>query len=230
MARKRSTAFSEQREAILDVAAMLFARQGYHAASMAALAQACGVSKALLYHYYRDKEHMLFDVASTHVDRLVALVQQRLPANEPTPSEARAALTALIADLLHEYAHAQHRHIVLVQDVKHLPPALREEIRHKQRLVVKGVERLVAACLNASSPALVGALTMTLFGMINWTFTWLRADGPLTHEQLAPIVAALFFDGIAGAQRAFQDKVTAGAVTIDPTAQKEHAHACRFPV
>ena len=37
---------------------------------------------------------------------------------------------------------------------------------------------------------------MLLFGMINWTFTWLRRDGPLSHETLAPVVTALFFGGL----------------------------------
>jgi TetR/AcrR family transcriptional regulator len=40
---------------------------------------------------------------------------------------------------------------------------------------------------------------MLLFGMINWMFTWLKPaeDGArLTHEQMAPMVAELFFGGI----------------------------------
>jgi hypothetical protein len=37
---------------------------------------------------------------------------------------------------------------------------------------------------------------MLLFGMINWMFTWVRPDGALTHEQLAPLVADLFFGGL----------------------------------
>ena len=40
-------------------------------------------------------------------------------------------------------------------------------------------------------------LTMLLFGMINWMFTWLRPDGALSHEQMAPVVADLFIGGLA---------------------------------
>ena len=39
---------------------------------------------------------------------------------------------------------------------------------------------------------------MILFGMINWTFTWLRADGPLTFRDMAPIVTGIFLDGVRG--------------------------------
>ena len=38
---------------------------------------------------------------------------------------------------------------------------------------------------------------MILFGMINWTFTWLKDRGPLTYADMAPIVADLFLGGIA---------------------------------
>jgi AcrR family transcriptional regulator len=198
MARTRSPSFIEQRDAILDKAAMLFARRGFHATSMAMLAEACGVSKALLYHYYRDKESILFDVAAPHVDRLVVLIQEVLERYPLTsPEEAQTALSEAITRFLAEYSQAQHRHIVLVQDVKHLPPTLADQIRSKQRLVVHGVERIVAALAGPAAPhPLVAALTMTLFGMINWTFTWLRPEGPLTHRELAPLVTHLFLGGL----------------------------------
>ena len=38
--------------------------------------------------------------------------------------------------------------------------------------------------------------TMLLFGMINWMFTWFRPDGALSYEDMAPIVADLFFGGV----------------------------------
>ena len=39
-------------------------------------------------------------------------------------------------------------------------------------------------------------LTMLLFGMINWMFTWLRPAGELDHDAMAPIVADLFLGGL----------------------------------
>jgi Tetracyclin repressor-like, C-terminal domain len=39
-------------------------------------------------------------------------------------------------------------------------------------------------------------LAMLLFGMINWTFTWLKPGGALTHGDLAPLVVQLFGGGL----------------------------------
>ena len=58
MARTRATDYDDKRRAILDRSAELFAAHGYDRASMSRIAEACGVSKANLYHYYRDKDEI----------------------------------------------------------------------------------------------------------------------------------------------------------------------------
>ena len=86
MARGRAAGYDGQRELILRCAAELFARRGYHAASMNQLAAAAGLSKATLYHYYRDKDALLVHIADAHVSRLLSLVREvRALGLEPQP-------------------------------------------------------------------------------------------------------------------------------------------------
>lgn len=40
------------------------------------VARACGMSKPALYHYVQDKSQLLFEIASTHVARLLTLVDE----------------------------------------------------------------------------------------------------------------------------------------------------------
>ena len=70
MARGRASGYDAQREAILQQAAALFARHGYPATSMNQVAEACGLSKATLYHYVRDKHGLLLMITAGHVARL----------------------------------------------------------------------------------------------------------------------------------------------------------------
>jgi len=195
MARPKAATFDLQRAAILQSAAGLFARQGYHHASMAQLAQACGVSKALLYHYYRDKQHILFDIADRYMDGLLAIVAQ-VGAEKLTP---QARLQVLVQRFMQTYRHAQAQHAVLVQDVKFLDPAQREHILDKERQVVRAFARAIAALKpRMGSRTLEVPLAMILFGMINWTFTWLRPDGRLTYDDMAAVVTEIFLHGISG--------------------------------
>jgi hypothetical protein len=43
------------------------------------------------------------------------------------------------------------------------------------------------------------ALTMMLFGMINWTFTWLRPGGAMSYAAFAEEVIAMLERGLAPA-------------------------------
>ncbi len=193
MARGRAPNYDAQREAILQHAAALFARSGYPATSMNQVAEACGLSKATLYHYYRDKYAMLVEIAEGHVTRLQALVDE-VDAQTLSP-EAR--LRTLIGRIVAEYADAQNAHRVLTDDVRFLEAADRERILAVERAVVAGFARAVVALRPAlGQAALAKPVTMLLFGMINWLFTWVRPDGALDHDSLAPMVADLFLGGL----------------------------------
>jgi AcrR family transcriptional regulator len=159
MARGRASGYEEQRQAILDQAAHLFARHGYSATSMNQVAEACGLSKATLYHYYRDKYSMLVSIADEHVSRLQALVED-LPAAHLSP---RSHLEQLIHRILAEYAHAQHAHRVLTEDVRFLQPEDQARVLEKERQVVASVARAVCALRpELEEAALAKPLTMLL--------------------------------------------------------------------
>lgn len=193
MARPRSATYDDQREQILAAAAQLFATRGYTAATMNEVAAACGVSKPTLYHYVRDKHDLLAQISAGHVARLEALVAEVGVAG--LAPEAR--LRELIRRFMQAYASAEHEHRVLTEDVKFLAEPEREAVLAAQRRVVRAFAATVAALRPELKAArLDTALAMLLFGMINWTFTWLKAGGALTHETLAPVVIDLFLGGL----------------------------------
>ncbi len=193
MARPRSPGWDGQREQILAAAARLFARHGYTASTMQQVAAESGVSKATLYHYVRDKHDLLVQITAGHVARLEALV-----AEVSAQTELPARLPRLIERFMDAYASAQHEHRVLTEDVKFLDDAARTAVQAAQRRVVGAFADAVAAQRPELRRAqLDTALAMLLFGMINWTFTWLKPGGRLSHRSLAPVVTSLFLGGLA---------------------------------
>jgi AcrR family transcriptional regulator len=193
MPRGRAKGYEDQREAILSCAATQFAQRGYPGTSMNEVAQACGLSKATLYHYYKDKYALLVSITEGHVQRLHALVAE-VSAERLAPE---AHLRELVRRIVEEYAGAQAAHRVLTEDVRFLHEPDRERVLNKEREVVAGFARAVVALRPELKRAkLAKPLTMLLFGMINWMFTWLRPGGDLDHEAIAPIVADLFLGGL----------------------------------
>jgi AcrR family transcriptional regulator len=197
MARGRAPGFDSQREEILLRAAELFARKGYTGTSMNEVAEACKVSKPTLYHYVRDKYELLVQIAEGHVTRLATLIDEVDAV--PQPPEAR--LRALITRFVREYSQAQQHHRVLTEDVKFLKPEDQTRVLDLERRVVTAFANAVAAVRPELEAAqLHKPLTMLLFGMINWMFTWLKPEGELTYDAMAPLVADLFFGGIGAVQ------------------------------
>lgn len=195
MARTRASNYEDQRTAILTQAARLFARQGYAGTSMNQVAEACSLSKAALYHYFRDKYALLTHIAQTHVERLLAVTQE-VESACPQPA---AQLPALIERFVHEYAGAQDAHRVLTEDVRFLEPQDRDRILGIEREVVARFSRAIAATRpDVQERDLEKPLAMLLFGMINWLFTWFKPGQPLDYATLAPLVADLFLNGVHG--------------------------------
>ena len=193
MPRGRSRGYELQRETILARAAELFARRGYTATSMNEVAQACGVSKPSLYHYVRDKHQLLAEIAANHIGRLLALVE----AVDAARLAPEARLRRLIADFLAVYAGSQSEHRVLTEDVRFLNAAERRRVLGGERRVVAAFADAIAGVRPELAHEKLGKpLAMLLFGMMNWMFTWLRPQGALSHAELAPVVADLFFGGL----------------------------------
>lgn len=193
MPRGPSQAHTSQRDTILNISADTFAEVGYPSATMAELAKRCGVSKSLLYHYYPSKDAILYDLLDAYMTRLQALVidvaSRALPASE--------ALAETIRRFVREYEHSRTRHIVLLSDVKFLPPEQREAIIRLERSVVQAVADLVVATYDIDEGR-AKVLTMSVFGIVNWTFTWLNPAGTLTYPQFAEAVVGILEGGLNG--------------------------------
>ena len=198
MARPKSATFDLKREEILDSAATCFADKSYPAASMNDIAAASGTSKARLYHYYGAKEAILFDLLERYTQRLLGLIGQVEATAQRRSLDDRAALHELVRSFLAEYETSATRHVALLNDTKFLGEAQRELILNRQRDVVSAVTRFLRRAyperVTASNQT---AVSMMLFGMINWTFTWLRPGGPMSYAVFANEVIAMLDGGLA---------------------------------
>ncbi|MEJ7688112.1 MAG: TetR/AcrR family transcriptional regulator [Variovorax sp.] len=194
MARVRDPAgYDGQREIILSNAAQLFAQRGYAGTSMNEVAAACGVSKATLYHYVRDKHDLAVRIAEEHVLRLESVVDEVLRDH----AEPEARLRELIRRFVAEYAIAQNAQRVLTEDVRFLREEDQLRIVNVERRVVAAFARTIAEARGEEPQSRLGKpMAMLLFGMINWTFTWLKPGRELDHEAIGAMVADLFFGGV----------------------------------
>lgn len=200
MARTRATDYDQKRLGILSQSARLFAQHGFTGTSITMIAEACGVSKALMYHYYNSKDDVLFDVLADHLKHLVALVE----AAAATESDGRRRLVAICTALLDAYRGADAEHQVQISSLKLLPRAQQDILKELERRLVTIFSEAIAASLPSAArqPEMLKPLTMSLFGMLNWHYLWFRDGKGMTREAYASMAAKLILSGAEDAIRA----------------------------
>ena len=199
MARTKAPDHESQREAILDLAADKFASTSYPTTSMSDLAAASGTSKARLYHYYESKEAILFDLLDRYTKRLMLIIAEIEALGQRRRLSERATFAELIRGFLAEYETSHSRHVALLNDVKYLAEPQRETILNRQRDIVAAYARQLARAYPERVAAdNQTAVTMMVFGMINWTFTWLKPGGRMSYGDFAAEVVRVLENGLGG--------------------------------
>src|ERR687893_1318670 len=80
--RKRLSA-EDRRAAILDAALETFARRGYNGASIDEIAQAAGISKALIYEHFPSKKDLHVSLLERHTQEIFVRLAQTADTDEP---------------------------------------------------------------------------------------------------------------------------------------------------
>jgi len=188
----------ERRAQILAVAALLFAREGYHGASMASLAQLVGVSKAGLYHHFPTKEAILAELLVGYAEGLAAEVEEIADGE----ASAEERLRALVARLVERYEGEADLHRVQLNELARLGTEEQEAVREAERRVVRAMERLVSAIAPGLAPGEVPVAAMSIFGILNWHPTWFKegelqgSEGRLARKEYATWVADFVVGGL----------------------------------
>ncbi|MFK5977431.1 MAG: TetR/AcrR family transcriptional regulator [Rhizobiaceae bacterium] len=193
MARVRADDYNDKRDAIRIKAAMVFANAGGNRASMDDIARECGVSKALLYHYYGGKNDLIFDIICTHLTG----IENALAAVDRSGTSEQTLRNLCVA-LLDQYKDADDLHRVQMNSLNNLPKDQAAKIRQCERLIV-GVFTDVIIEFEPKlrqSRSLLIPITMSLLGMLNWAFMWFSPDRGMSRFEYANLAATLAIEGI----------------------------------
>ncbi len=182
------------REEIHAAAVDLFARLGYHATSMRAIAAATGIQPAAIYHWYPSKEALLVHLQDDFMDRLTDKVEAAMAAEE------RPALKLAAAVREHVVFHGLHPRAAFVTDseIRALRPDARKRLIAQrdayQDVFVSATEDGVADGSLRVSNARV-AMYSTLLACTGVAL-WFDAEGPLTLEHVADLQVELVLSSL----------------------------------
>ena len=194
MPKKNENKTVNQKEKIINCAALLFAKYGYNATSIKSIAESCKVSKSLIYHYYFSKEDMLYDIAQSHINKLISIIDD---CSRLKFESNQLKLKKIISQFMIEYKTSKNRHKILIQDIEFLKPIRQKKIKSLQMKVVRSVAEILKK-LNPQIDEVKDLIpvTMGLFGMINWTFTWINPSGKMTYKDVSDLFTNIFINGL----------------------------------
>lgn len=190
-------AAADRRRLIIEAAAQLFDRKGYHGTSMAEIAEAAGLRKPTLYHYFRSKDAILFAIHDGLIEHLLENQRRREQQATLTPTQE---LLEVMGDLLSMVQRKPGHFRVFFENQRQLRGGEEEVVAQKRNDYRARVERVLERGVESGEFREVDVryTTLAILGMCNWSYQWLREGGPLDGRQLALIYWNNLVEGIAG--------------------------------
>jgi len=184
--------YDHRRDHLLSTAARTFAAHGFASSSMRDLARASSMSLAGMYYYVESKDDLLFQIQKACFEQVTAGATGAV-SREPDPEKRVAAF-------VHHHITFFTTHMaemkVLAHEAESLSGDMLEGIRRLKRHYVDMLVTLLAAVDGQSDGrARRHIAAYTLFGMMNWIYTWYDPAGPVGADELAETMTRLFLNG-----------------------------------
>lgn len=182
----------ERRRQLIDAGSALFAQHAFEEISMRQIAEAAGVSKALLYHYFPNKIELFKAAVNEHAAELQRLIE---PDGQGSPIEQLSQ--SLDGYLLWIERNAE-TWAKLMQSASALPEA-RDIVEHFRAATLENI-LLRLTGKRSPRPALRTALQGWLGYIDAAILDWVH-NRDLTREQLRDLLIAAFGAALLAAQQ-----------------------------
>jgi len=187
--------YDRRQQEVVDRAAHVFARRGYHATSIDDLIEATGLTRGGLYHYIGSKQELLFRI---HEELLEPLLERsRVILSEDADPETH--LRRLVREWV-EHVERHRDHMVVFDQERRM---VEEEPRWAEvRRARKEFEDLLAGVLDRGRREGIFALPdpqltlLALLGMVNYLPQWYDPAGRLDTDAIATGYCDALLEGI----------------------------------
>ncbi|MBI2348388.1 MAG: TetR/AcrR family transcriptional regulator [Deltaproteobacteria bacterium] len=184
----------EKLRQILKSSAKIFAEKGFHSTSIRDIARATRMSLAGLYYYFGTKEELLFLIQ----EQCFLTLLQRWEKNAELHSDARVRIRVFVENHLGFFLHNMFEMKVMAREDESLTGEFQEKILLLKRRYVKVLMDLIEEMqsLEGGRGINLRAATFSLFGMMNWIYTWYHPKRDLPLPELIEQMLRIYFFGI----------------------------------
>ena len=188
--RNRST-----KEILLQASVNLFYQKGYLDTSIREIGAKVGISTSIIYHYFKNKEELLFEIIFNSADELL----QTLSEMQTKISDPLECLRETVTEHAVLFCLKRKKETKIVDSDRYFLHGKRHEVivaqqREIYKLYKKKLEELCDKGLLKDIDPTVA--TFSILGIINSSFRWYKEGGRLSREEVAQNILKLVFHGI----------------------------------
>jgi AcrR family transcriptional regulator len=183
-----------RRDELLEIAAELFATQGYVGTSTRDIGNRANILSGSLFHHFDSKDQMVDELIRPYFDQM--LVRTRKAVNQATPPDV--ALRELICSLIELMGEGPLRARILHNDWQYLEqsfPYLSKGMAELERLWLKLLRRGVSQGVLRDDVDLRIAYLAVIGGMSELT-RWYQPDGSKSIDEIADVFVKLYVSGL----------------------------------
>jgi TetR/AcrR family transcriptional regulator, cholesterol catabolism regulator len=189
-----ATRFDRRLAKILEHATSVFYEKGYEGASMRDLSRVTGMSLAGLYYYFESKEELLYLIQKHYFTIVVERLRERLGTIVNPEARVRAFILNHFEYFLAENYKATK---VLSKEDEVLTGNLGSEVASLKRHYYRSCTDLVDVFKREQGLEFnTRVAVLSLFGMMNWIYTWYKPQVDPDADALARQVGDIFLGGI----------------------------------
>jgi len=188
---RRERRWEARRDHIVRAAAEVMAEMGLERATLDAVGDRVGLSKASLYYYVKSKEellgHVIAHVLATQQEAMAALTRDGMTAEERLRAFCLGHLRSLFADPAGQIAAR-----VALSDIKD------DRVRQPLRAYMARLEAILAdgVAEGAFRPVDAKVVRYSLFSALNAVCLWYSPGGPLSLEEVGNQICDLHINGL----------------------------------
>jgi AcrR family transcriptional regulator len=205
--------YDEKLQQLLKTSARIFAEKGFHHTSVRDISRASKMSLSGLYYYFATKDELLYLIQ----ERCFVTLLQRWAQLDSPSVDVRARIRAFAENHLGFFLHNMPEMKVMAHEDESLTGEFNEKILVLKRRYVKVIMDMIGELREQESRKDIDLrlATFSLFGMMNWIYTWYQPKRDLPFPQLIEQMLRMYFFGLLEAGRADERWFTAKA-TANP--------------
>jgi AcrR family transcriptional regulator len=173
------------------VSVELFAEQGYAQTSVQQIVDAAGVTKGALYHYFKSKDDLLFDI----YDRLLSLQRAHLDEIVARGLEPEQTLRLVCEDVIQTSIDGLADGAVFFRSQHMLSEKRQREVKRRRREYNDAFEAILdggraAGIFRTDIPPAI--LIAHFFSDVHYLAQWYSPGGALSQQQVATEITDLY--------------------------------------